>query len=112
MAEDDLCADYHKRAEDPLLCSITKKIDENSDELKDLHAALRFHIEAQNRSVASLAESTQRINDRIQPVFELMDDIATVGRMGKHVKALVTWCAVVCGSVVAVWQYITHFEVK
>ena len=104
--------DKQRRGADKTLCSIKEQIDENSQEIRDLHASLSFHVQRQDESLTKLMSSTQVIHDKVDPVFATLEDIAAVGRIAGRVKNVVVWCTAVCGSIALAWQWATHFRIK
>lgn len=76
-------------------------IKRNRDDIEVVSNKLESHIENEEFDL-------KEFRSRIEPVLELQDDIAAVGRFGKVIKHTVIWLAVVGGAFAAGWEYIEH----
>jgi len=55
-------------------------------------------------------EAIEDLGRRFEPIEQVMDDIAAVGRFGAMIKSVVIWFTLVGASLTAAWHYISDIK--
>ena len=90
-----------RRKEDVHLQTLIGMVEKNAESIDVLQSKLEDHIESEEDDI-------KRMSDKIEPVLDLMHDIAAVGKFGRWLKQIVIWLAVVGGAVVAAFEWFEH----
>ena len=87
-------------------------IKRNRDDIEGVRSDVRSHITEEEGKINGMESKLDKLYITIEPVIDLMHDIAAVGKFGHWLKQAVIWLAIVGGAFVATYEYIRHFGDK
>jgi hypothetical protein len=68
-------------------------------------------IDGLQRAVEDNTLAIADVSERLEPMEQVFDDVATVGRVGAWLKSVILWVTAVGGSLLAIYHYLSGVKI-
>jgi hypothetical protein len=68
-------------------------------------------IDGLQRAVEDNTLAIADVSQRLAPMEQVFDDVATVGRVGSWLKSVILWLTAVGGAVLAIYHYLSGVKI-
>jgi hypothetical protein len=68
-------------------------------------------IDGLQRAVEDNTLAIADVSERLAPMEQVFDDVATVGRVGSWLKSVILWVTAVGGAVLAIYHYLSGVKI-
>jgi hypothetical protein len=68
-------------------------------------------IDGLQRAVEDNTLAIADVSQRLAPMEQVFDDVATVGRVGSWLKSVILWVTAVGGSLLAIYHYLSGVKI-
>ena len=95
----------------PLILLKANKMPSDSTNFKHNRRGTDQRIDGLQKAVEENTVGISHLSMRLQPMEQVFDDVATVGRVGSWLKSALLWVTAVGGSVLAIYHYFSGIKI-
>lgn len=86
-----------------------RKNDKSIEELNDKMDVQYELSQCNTYEIKRISSKLDRHIENTQPMVDILDDVAAVGRIGKHIKAITIWIVAITTSLLVAYEFVSNF---